>query len=127
MNTITIELSAEDRAALHRLTLALEAISLPTPVPATLEQTEEEPKPATTPEQDIEAAVPFDTKPEPGKPQPEITLADIRKKVQALAAPSTGKNAAVKEIVNHFAPRVSDIPPERYAEVMQLLTALEEA
>lgn len=120
MSTITIELCAEDRKRLDDILAALTARTEPTAPKA-------EPKPATTPEQDIEAAVPFDTKPEPVKPQPEITLADIRKKVQALAAPSTGKNAAVKEIINHFAPRVSDIPPERYAEVMQLLTALEEA
>lgn len=128
MNTITIELCAEDRAALHRLTLALEAINLPTPVPATMpEQTEEPTPPTTTPEQDIENAVPFDTQPEPVKKKPKYTLADIRKKVQTLAQPSTGKNAAVKEIVNHFAPNVSGIPEDKYDEVMQLLTALEEA
>lgn len=125
MNTITIELCAEDRAALHRLTLALEAINLPTPVPATLEQTEEPTPPATTPEQDIENAVPFDTKPEPVKPA--VTLADIRKKAQTLMAPATGKNAAVREIIQHFAPTVSSIPADKYDEVMQLLTALEEA
>ena len=118
MNTITIELCEQDRERLDRIADLLDVM---------LDVHKAEPKPATTPEQDIEAAVPFDTKPEPVKPQPEITLADIRKKVQALAAPSTGKNSAVKEIINHFAPRVSDIPPERYTEVMQLLTALEEA
>ena len=124
MNNITIELSQEDRAILHRLAKALEAYKAPTEK-AEPAAPKEEPKPTTTPEQDIEDAVPFDSVHDPVKP--EITLADIRKLVQTLAQPSTGKNTAVKEIVNHFAPNVSSIPPERYAEVWQLLTALKEA
>lgn len=126
MNTITIELCEQDRERLDRIADLLD-VMLDAHNAEPKEEPEAPEKPATTPEQDIDNAVPFDTKPEPVKQEPKYTLADIRKLVQKLAQPSTGKNAAVKEIVNHFAPNVSGIPEDKYGEVMQLLTALEEA
>ena len=65
--------------------------------------------------------------PEPAaEPEPvKWTKDDLTKKVQALAAPGTGKREKVRAIVKSYAEKVGDIPADKYAEVMDKLTALE--
>ena len=116
--TFTIEFCPEDRDRLDRLAKALEtnAVIAPTAV---------DPQDAlpgiVTEEVETTAA------PEPEQPeQPKYTAAEIQLKVQKLAAPASGKRDAVRQIVKEYADRVSDIPEDKYAEVMDRLTALEE-
>ena len=129
-NLITIELCTEDRARIDRLTEALEAMAKNQPrqlfaldlgtTPA--EGIEIEP-------QELETEEPTNTQPEPEttteveKEAPVVTVEDIRSKVLALTA--AGKKEEVKTIVNTYAPRVGEIPAEKYAEVLEKLTALE--
>lgn len=148
---ITIELAEDDRARLDRLTAALEraaaayeAVStgterIDTPAPTT--QTDAEPTPA--PQTDAEppsasatpseAPAPENNTPEPEKPaesrtEPptataQYTMADVRSRVTALLANPESKKA-VKKIITEYAPKVSEIPPEKYAEVVARLDAL---
>lgn len=56
---------------------------------------------------------------------PAYTLDDIRGMVQKLAAPTSNKREEVKAIVKSYAAKVSDIPADKYSEVMQKLTDLD--
>lgn len=82
----------------------------------------EEDKPAPAPveeEKPVAAAV---------EPQaPEYTKADVQALVQKLAAPTSPehKRAGAKAIVKSYGSKVSDIPADKYAEVMERLTALD--
>lgn len=119
--TFTIEFCAEDRDRIDRLTKALEeranfAQFVGSVDPAPESVTPQEEKPA-----EVEPA-PEDEQPEP----PTYTAAEIQAKVQKLAAPATGKREAVKRIVTQYAKSVSGIPEDKYPEVMERLTALEE-
>lgn len=125
MNTIIIELCAEDRARIDRLTAALEthtgqacaasvgkmcadmcdvmAAASPAAEPA-------EPIPEESPA----ASADF--------PAPAHTAEDIQKKIVELA--TTGKKAAARAVVNRYAERVSGIPADKLDEVMEQLNAL---
>lgn len=63
---------------------------------------------------------------EPKPAAPKWTKADLQTKVQALAAPGTGKREKVREIVKSYAEKVGDIPADKYDEVMDKLIALEQ-
>ncbi len=54
---------------------------------------------------------------------PTVTVSEVQQKVVALSA--AGKKDAVREIVNTYAARVSLIPEDKLAEVMDKLNALE--
>lgn len=109
--TVVFALSEEDR---ERIDLLIETMKR-------LDLTEEQKKEVFFKTPDPEPT------PEPEQPEPpKYTAAEIQAKVQKLAAPATGKRDAVKQIVNAYASRVSEIPEEQYAEVMARLTALEE-
>lgn len=54
---------------------------------------------------------------------PAVTVAEVQQKVVQLSA--AGKKDAVREIVKAYADRVSAIPEDKLAEVMDKLTALE--
>ena len=57
---------------------------------------------------------------------PTVTLEQIQQKVVQLAAGNGGaKKAAVREIVNAYAKKVSDLPADKWGEVWSKLTALE--
>lgn len=56
---------------------------------------------------------------------PEYTKDDIQAMVRKLAAPTSTKRTAAKAIVMEYAPNVSGIPEDKYAEVMAKLTALD--
>lgn len=144
MNTITIELCAEDRARLDRLTAALEArasapITAPakaqpkaTPTEAPSKPTEkaEAPAPQVTPTQTEEPK-----KEEPAAPweeptaAPSVTLEQIQQKVMQLATMAGGtKKPKAREIINAYGTKVSDLKdhPDKWDEVWQKLTALEQ-
>ena len=136
MNTITIELCAEDRARLDGILEALKGYALPADTIDTIKAMEaptpvEAPKPAepvqlklVTEEKPVEDAAPWEG---PEEPAPKYTADDVRAKVQKLASPTMGKRDAVKKIVEEYAPSVRLIPEDKYSEVMAKLTALEEA
>ena len=134
MNNITISLSNEDRARLDRLTDFLEKrIAQVNKVYATClertpaEVTETAPQEAQTEEPkelaQPEPEEPAEAKIEEPKPTPKVTVEDIRSKVLALTA--AGKKEELKEIIKSYASKVSEIPEELLAEVLQKLDALE--
>ncbi len=145
MNKIVIELSAEDRVRIDRLTAALENSSPRCDKGVqTLADVMKDVPPLTAPEnaQDVaEAQTPEPVKPEPenatdAKPEPPVTpqsveptvtLEQIQQKVVQLAAVSVAKKTKVKEIINLYGAKVSDLKdkPEKWDEVWQKLTALE--
>ena len=143
-NTITIELCAEDRARLDRLTIALESatpncsscaetvakIMKPEPHTEAPQKPQDEPKaevkenaqpheePATAPEPVAEAA--------PETMKPTITLEEIHQKVLQLASSGNGaKKVSVRTLINTYANRVSDLPEDKWTEVWDKLVALE--
>lgn len=75
----------------------------------------DDPEPAVEPEQ-------------PAEPEaPKYTKADVQALVQKLAAPTSPehKRTGAKNIVKSYGAKVSDIPEDKYAEVMDKLTALD--
>lgn len=126
MNKITIELCAEDRARLDRIIEALEkkaaagiwpenlgSEAIPEPTPAEAEPAKIDPP---------VAPAPAEVKTEP---QTAITQADIQRRVVELSAAGNKQKAAVRLIVKRYADRVSQIPAEAYAEVMEQLDQVE--
>lgn len=148
MNNITIELCAEDRARIDNLTAALEKFHDVVTIKLTPEQTQSMAalaeqagatlKPAEAPKAEGQSAgrvpmadpeiVPTPT-PEPvtGAPEEEpdepVTLQDVRDEIIKLTA--AGKKDACRDIVMKYAPKVSDIPEDKLAEVMKELKKLE--
>lgn len=143
MNKIVIELSAEDRARIDRLTVALENAAV-----GTLIEVEETAPP--------EPEKPTAAKPEPvavvtepnnwypgGSPEPEevvpeivepevfdgpaITLEQIQQKVVSICAADGAKKADVKAIINKYGTKVSDLKnqQDKWPEVWKALLALE--
>lgn len=128
MNHITIELCAEDRARLDKILVVLEnhpncgpcletvkdladAIEAQPEAPKQEEPTQpEEPKQETAPE------------PEP-EPVAKYTPNDIQQAAVRLIA--AGKKQQVREIVQAYAGKISDIPADKCGEVMDKLAELE--
>lgn len=158
-NIITIELCAEDRALIDRLTQALEknvhncegfvksALEwkesqqdpIQQAIADALARAEKTPieKPTEAPEAPTaEAALidhPADEDPpwEAATPaeeaKPTITQDQLQQKVMQLAAANNGAlKAKVREIVNAYAKKVSDIPEDKRTDVWGKLIALEE-
>lgn len=132
MNTITIELCAEDRARLDNIIEALrgqaggcsctkaEAPEQTAPAAAPEEPAPEEPEPA--------AELPFDPEPaaapeEPPRGTATIPVAELQSKVVQLV--SAGKKEETRAIVKAYAESVGQIPADKRAEVMAKLNALE--
>lgn len=141
MNTITIELSAEDRARLDKLTEVLEQAgkggtcncktedkpapktkqSKPEKAAETPTEAADEPTPTTTPTKE-------ETPTETVTAAPTVTLEQIQQKVVQLAAGNGGaKKAQVREIISTYGAKVSDLKdqPDKWDEVWAKLTALE--
>ena len=123
--TITLELNAEDR---ERLDKFVELMSVMTDQKKQIffggVDLASEPKPIL--EGPTDPLPPYNA-PEVEQPEPpKYTAAEIQLKVQKLAAPASGKRDAVRQIVKEYADRVSEIPEDKFAEVMGRLTALEE-
>ena len=153
--SITHELCAEDRARLDRLTVALEALQPSTLTTSSvvpevdLDQVQmklaeamakasdpAEPPKNTT--EEAETSTPSTTQAEEEKPvveeitpaeetaEPTVTLEEIQQKVVQLAAANGGaKKAKVREIINAYAKKVSDLPEDKWTEVWDKLVALE--
>lgn len=135
MNTITIELCAEDRARLDLIIEGLRLIAQPKAEAELANDPAEEPKTAPTteavkPRESIPTET--ETKAEPIKeepaeptvaPEPTVTPAEVQAKVISLV--QSGKRDEVKAIVTTYAPRVGEIPEDKLAEVMTKLSALE--
>lgn len=129
MNTITIELCAEDRARLDSLLAKLDrcigefipareghtdygykaqGVEYATQDEAAEAKLEEIPEPYSEP-------IPFET--------PTVTRTDVQQKVVALSA--AGKKEKVRAVINPYAAKVSGIPEDKLAEVLEKLNALE--
>ena len=147
MNTITIELCAEDRARLDRLAEALEKRACDSCVTSALEimkSQQQDPvqkalaetlakaeKPAaateaetlpTTPEKQEEPKAESDA-----SDVPPVTLEQIQQKVITIAATSNDKKAKAREIISAYGTKISDLKdkPDKWAEVWEKLVALE--
>lgn len=127
MNTISIELCAEDRARLDKLITGLAAI-ISQGVPcyggepkglsnAVAREITANQHPVSEPFEELpqETPVPFEA--------PKVDRADIQRKVVELSA--AGKKAEVRAIVMAYADKVSGIPEDKLAEVYGLLRELE--
>ena len=132
-NTITIELCAEDRARLDRLTDFLikrieqvdELYGKELPSRTEKEITEEKPAETTQPEQTpaTEAEPVKTASKKPTKAEPEVSIEDIRGKVLQLTG--AGKREQVSAIIQDYAEKVSSIPVDKRAEVLEKLNKLE--
>lgn len=143
MNTITIELCAEDRARLDAILKALththdcnscveQVIRTIDPLMqssiADTEAAEQPQEPAKEPAQPVtppEVEQPAETTTETPESEqtPTVDRSEVQRKVVELSA--AGKKAEVKEIVMAYADRVSTIPEDKLAEVFDKLSALE--
>ena len=146
MNNITIELCAEDRARLDRIAALLEkqttAESTCTckcnadvlPEQITIDTvTEEAPTESTEKPTDAQDEVTPTTTPPTAETlteakKPSVSLEQIQQKVMQLAAANGGaKKAKVRDIINTYGTKVSDLKEkeDKWDEVWQKLTALE--
>lgn len=154
MNTITIELCAEDRERIDRLTLAIEAMA------GRAKKTEGESRQTVTAEADPDQLTvdPEQTKPQAGQeaagaaegerptentpepqeaaeaaqeptaepPKPSVTKEQIQKKALELSTVQNGaKKEKMREIINAYAKKVSDLPADKWGEVWAKLIELE--
>lgn len=121
---LTVELCAADRARLDNILGVMIALyktqndTQPAPV---AEVKHEAPKAPEVPEDPMEPA------PSPVVPKPAVSLFDIQSLAQTMLAPGSTKRAQVRQIITSYAPKLSDIPVEKYTEVMEKLTALKGA
>lgn len=142
---ITVELCAEDRARADKIIDLLESlikqnapIALEAdPLRKALEQAVASGKatatePAEAPQDETSAPTSTDTPAEPETPaepapaaqeEPKVTLADIQAKVIALV--QARRKAEVREICLAYAPQVTQIPEDKWPEVLAKLNALE--
>lgn len=133
-NTITIELCAEDRKRLDELIafaglIASEMKSNSAPViePSkplkVVTPAEEHPVDAVSPHGEPEPVAAPAADPEPELPK--YSKDDILAKVQSLAGPNNPKREKAKAIVKRYGTKISDIPEDKYGEVMTELLELE--
>lgn len=129
-NTIIFELCAEDRARLDAILEALQkaaprcdnCVRLVTDICAAKDTPKND-------AQEPEAAEPEQTQPEnetPTEPKAEaveVTEEDIRSKYMALAA--TPKKKEAHALIKSYANKISEIPEDKRAELLEKLTALE--
>ncbi len=142
MNTIIIELCAEDRARLDGILSALQQVGhhdckscVQTAVNMTKDLATAAAAPAPAQERTTNAAEhPVDEVSPHADPAPaeepeaaaqQITLDDIRAIVQRLIGPGSNKREKAQAIVKDYAIKISAIPVEKYSEVMARLIALE--
>jgi len=114
MNHITIELCTEDRARLDKILAALESHPNCGPCLETVKDL------ADAIEAQPEAPKQEATEPEPAA---KYTPNDIQQAAVRLIA--AGKKQQVREIVQTYAGKISDVPTDKCDEVMAKLAALE--
>jgi exonuclease VII large subunit len=150
-NKIIIELCAEDRARLDRLTEALERkareeehdpnqltiddaqralaetmakASAPTEKPTEAAE-EAKPSPASI-DHPVDEPAPWEDPAPAAEEKPIITQEQLQQRVTQMAAANNGAlKTKVREIVQAYAKKVSDVPEDKRAEVWDKLTALE--
>lgn len=132
MNTITIQLCDEDRKRIDEL-IAFASL-LVGEIRSTKDaikfgsapnlKTEETPAPEEKPEIDGQIS-PFN---EPvAEPTPEVkpvSLAEFQKAVTMAVSKGAEAKKAAKEIINKYAPSVSEVPEDKRAEVMAELAKI---
>jgi hypothetical protein len=131
-NHITIELCAEDRQRIDELIAFAGWIAseMKSHRPLQLQSIDENGIRFGTAaeEHPVDAVAPHGepvADPEPAEKVYKVTKADIMAKVQALAAPNNPKREQAKAIVKSYGAKVSDIPEDKYTEVMDKLVELE--
>lgn len=130
-NRIVIELSPEDRARLDALIAGLEKLqpNCDSCVDNVLHYGEalskEKPTtPAPAPAEDpAKDETPFDTQPAAPATEPP-SLADFQNAVTTCCVKKPAVKSKVRELVNRYAESVSEIPPEKRLEVLDLLAKL---
>ena len=129
MNTITIQLCAEDRARIDTVIELLGGLKRPDcsncveGVASYMAKAAEvmDAQPAVAP-----ASAPVAEVPAPVVPAaPSVTMEQIQKKATQIAAGSADKKAALRAIVNQYATKVSDIPEGAWASVWAQLCKIE--
>lgn len=140
MNTITLELCAEDRARLDKILAALEKprdckgcvetvskatehiVEIMTP-----QEPENEPQEAPEVKADEHPAdvstAPWDPVEEPQEDAPSVTENDIRQKFMALSI--EGKGDKARAIIKSYAAKISAVPEDKRAECIERLNELE--
>ena len=114
MNTITIELCAEDRTRLDKIIKALEEKNFE---PCTATETQAA---------DVQTEEEEPVEQEERKTEPALNVDLIQQKVISLAAMENCKHKSrVGSIVKAYAAKVSDIPEDKWTEVWEKLTELE--
>jgi hypothetical protein len=137
MNTITISFCEEDRKLLEGLmgsvTLLASVLGNAQPkavqeqiIAEAIPEDPAEERTTNAAEHPVDAVSPHEAPAEPIYSQaPLYTLDDVRAVVQRLIGPGSTKREAAKKIVEEYAPKISAIPAEKYAEVLERLAALE--
>lgn len=123
MNSITIELCAEDRARLDAILAALTNAGQNVHT-AESQPAREAEKPEAEETKPAEAEAPVEATEPATEAAPAVTSEDLHRKVRQLLQ-KQDKRAKVKAIVLSYAERVTAIPEDKLAEVWDKLTALE--
>lgn len=121
MNTITIELCAEDRARLDAIIAGLQAQAPAVEAPAPVVETH---APVDFPV--VDTSVPWDPDPAPA-PAPAakpVSLAEFQKAITIRCAESSEVKAAVRGLVQEYASSVSAIPEEKRPEFLAKLAQI---
>lgn len=119
--TLTINLSADDRARLDKIIELLEQPALPRTAPEIVQRSKADGIETTLA---MSPGVIEFTCEEAPKEEVKITPEQIQQKVIQLCATGTKKDKT-REIVNAYAPKVSAIPEDKRAEVWEKLLTLE--
>lgn len=124
MTTIQIELPQSLEAKLDKILNLLEGLGGISVAPARQEAQKAEP---VNPVQEAQKAEPVKATtetqaPPASEPVKTYSKADVQQAV--VKASAAGYKAQVREIVTKYAPRVSEIPEDKYGEVMDALSRL---
>lgn len=124
MNRIVIEFSPEDRARLDAIIAGLDKLQphCDSCVDNVLQVVEGAIAPAAAPAVDPDPA-PFDTEPAAPAVEPP-SLADFQKAVTLRCVENPAVKPKVRELVNRYAGSVSEIPPEKRLEFLDMLAKL---
>jgi len=137
MNVITIELCAEDRARLDRLAEALERKACESCVATAMSLVKNTQAPSAPPEPadpvlekladtlaKVEDPAPAPAPAPVDPPPPTISLPEFQKALTLRCAESDATKAKVRALINEYAPAASQVPPEKFGEVLARLANL---
>lgn len=137
MNKIVVELHPEDRARLDAIIRGLAALApgsmsdaaealaqMPWPRPSAV--ADDFPVEGTAHLEPVDAPAPAPAaEPAPVEPSPEpMSLGEFQKAVTTWLAGNPAKKPQARELVNRYASSATEIPPEKRAEFLALLSAL---